>query len=55
MIKPTSICMNIAKGKFIIDKNYITKMNPYCVIEVGNSIKLKTDICKRGGKNPTWN
>jgi len=55
MIKPISICINITKGNFIKDKNLLTKMNPYCVIEIGNSIKFKTEISKHGGKNPTWN
>lgn len=55
MIKPTSLCINIKKGKFITDKNLLTKMNPYCVIEIGHSLKFKTEISKHGGKNPTWN
>lgn len=41
----TFIYINIIKGKFATDKNYITKMNPYCVIEVGNLITFRTNIC----------
>jgi len=36
------------------DTNLITRMDPYCVFLVGTD-KIETEICKHGGKNPTWN
>jgi hypothetical protein len=27
--------INVIKGKFVEDKNIFTKMQPYCVIEIG--------------------
>jgi len=36
------------------DTNLITRMDPYCVFLVGTD-KIETDVCKHGGKNPTWN
>jgi hypothetical protein len=43
------IIINIVEGEFVVDKNVFTKMDTYCVIEIGN-YHLKTDICKNGGK-----
>jgi len=43
------ININIVEGEFIIDNNIFTKMDTYCVIEIGN-YKLETNICKNGGK-----
>lgn len=55
MNKTIHINLNIIKGKFVIDKNYITQMNLYCTIELGKSRKFITNVCKSGGKNPIWN
>jgi len=46
--------INIFKGEFVIDKNVFTKMDTYCVIEIGK-YSIKTKICISGGKNPVWN
>ena len=32
----------------------ITKMNPYCAFNIGGS-RIKSQICKKGGKHPHWN
>jgi len=48
------ININIVEGRFVIDKNVFSKMDTYCVIEIGN-YQLETNICKNGGKYPVWN
>jgi hypothetical protein len=50
MNKTNYLNINIIKGDFVVDKNYITKMNLYCVIEVGKTLKFKTNVCKSCGK-----
>jgi len=51
----TLININIIKGIFAEDKNIFTKMETYCVIEIGNKIRLRTNISKSGGTKPVWN
>lgn len=48
------IKINIVEGRFVVDKNVFTKMDTYCVIEIGR-YRLETNICKNGGKKPVWN
>lgn len=33
-----NIFLNIIKGKFAINKNYITKMNLYCTVKIKDKI-----------------
>lgn len=44
-----NINLNIINGRFIKDKNTMTKMDTYCTIEIGSYV-VKTNTCKRGGK-----
>jgi Ca2+-dependent lipid-binding protein len=32
---------------------FLFKMDPYCVLSVGNK-KKRTSTCRRGGKSPRW-
>jgi hypothetical protein len=34
--KDDFININIIKGRFVIDKNLFTKMNTYCIIQIGD-------------------
>jgi hypothetical protein len=36
------------------DKNKLTKMDTYCIIEIGNE-SSKTQKCNNAGKCPVWN
>jgi len=36
------------------DTDLIGKMNPYCAFNVGN-VRIKSQICNKGGKHPHWN
>lgn len=54
MNKHVFLCINIIKGNFLIDKNLITQMDTYCIIEIGKHIRFRTNTSKSGTK-PIYN
>ncbi len=49
-----TLYLNIKEGNFKHDEDFITKMDPYCMVTY-NGEKYKTSTVKSGGKHPTWN
>lgn len=49
------INFNLIKGSFVAINQKYNKMNLYCIIEIKDQIKLKTNISINEGMNPTWN
>ena len=41
------------RAQLLHNKDLIGKMDPYCIMTIGNQ-KVKSSVCKRGGKTPKW-
>lgn len=51
---PGSFIIRPIEANLTHNTDLLGKMNPYCSFMVGNS-KIKSQICKKGGKHPHWN
>jgi len=50
---PGTIIFKPIEANLTHKTDIITKMSPYCLFEVGG-IKVKGEVCKKGGKHPHW-
>jgi len=50
---PGTITVRPIEAKFTHDSDFLTKMDPYCTVHIGNQ-KVKGQVCKSGGKHPQW-
>ena len=51
---PSNLTVRPVQGKFLKNHDLIGKMDPYCIVYVGDQ-KVKGKVCKNGGLNPHWN
>jgi len=51
---PGTFVLKPIEANLIHDTDLIGKMNPYCAFMVGN-VKIKSQVCHKGGKHPHWN
>jgi hypothetical protein len=51
---PGTFVFKPIEANLIHDTDLIGKMNPYCAFNVGN-VRIKSQICHKGGKHPHWN
>ena len=48
-----SIVIRPIEANLLHNKDFLTKMDPYCIIHLGPH-KVKGQVCKYGGKHPQW-
>jgi len=46
--------VTVVGGRKLRDQDFFGKMDPYCILRVGNQID-RTRVAKSGGRNPMWN
>lgn len=53
MNRPGTLIVRPICGKLLRDTDFLTKMDPYCVVTCGSQ-RQKTRIASGAGKNPSW-
>jgi Ca2+-dependent lipid-binding protein len=47
------LTVSLIKGSDLRDTNLLSKMSPYCIMQIGNE-KLKSKEHNNAGRNPVW-